>query len=138
MDYTPISEMILMGYRNLFPKDVLPNYRKLVENCWQNDPNDCPQSVELISIMHLAMCDMKKQLDEVEEADMSSTVKHFEELSHKDPVDNIFDVAKYCYKMDEYRKAMTWYEMAAEKRNANAAYEIAQIFIYGITVKRLR
>lgn len=136
VDDASISEMVLMGYRNLFPKDVLPSYRKLVENCWKNDPDDRPESVELVSIIHFVMCDMKKQFNEVEEADMPSAVKHFGKLSHKDPVDNIFDVAKYCYKMGEYRKAMTWYEMAAEKGNANAVYEIAQMFMYGIHVKQ--
>ncbi|CEG67485.1 hypothetical protein RMATCC62417_03910 [Rhizopus microsporus] len=136
VDNASISKMVLMGYRNLFPKDVLPSYRKLVENCWKNDPDDRPESVELISIMHLVMCDMKKQLGKVEEPDMSSAVKHFGKLNHKDPVNNIFDVAKYCYKMGKYRKAMAWYEMAAEKGNANAVYEIAQMFMYGITVKQ--
>ncbi|ORE12157.1 kinase-like protein, partial [Rhizopus microsporus var. microsporus] len=52
VDNASISEMVLMGYRNLFPKDVLPSYRKLVENCWQNDPDDRPKSIELLSIMH--------------------------------------------------------------------------------------
>lgn len=90
VDDKSISEMVLMGYRNLFSKKrVLPSYRKLVENCWRNDRDDRPESVELISIMYLVMCDMKKQSGKVEEADMSSTVKHFGELSHKSPVDNL-------------------------------------------------
>ncbi|CEI92256.1 hypothetical protein RMCBS344292_06523 [Rhizopus microsporus] len=135
-DVATISEMILMGYRNFFPKDVLPSYRKLVENCWQNDPDDRPESVELSSIILCIMRDMKEKFGEVEEADVSSTVKHVEELNHKDPADNIFDVAKHCYKMGEYRKAKIWCEMAAEKGNANAAYETAQMFTYEIYVKQ--
>ncbi|CAO3688007.1 unnamed protein product [Rhizopus microsporus] len=127
VDNASISEMVPIGYRSLFPQDVLRSYRKPVENCWQNDPDDRPNSVEIISIMRFFMCDMKKKFGEVEEVDMPSTVKYFGELSHKYPVDNIFDVAK---------KAMAWYEMAAEKGNANAVYEIAQMFMYEIIVKQ--
>ncbi|PHZ15732.1 HCP-like protein [Rhizopus microsporus ATCC 52813] len=135
-DAALIKECVLGGYRDLFPPDTLPSYRKLIENCWQHDPNDRPDSIGLLGFIHAVKHDMKKQLGEVEEASIPNIIKHPGKLNHKDPADNLFDVAKYCFKMGEYGKARTWYEMAAEKGSASAAYEVAQMYMYGIGVEQ--
>lgn len=135
-DTALIKECVLGGYRNLFPLDTPPSYRKLIENCWQHDPNDRPDSIGLLGFIHAIKHDMKKQLGEVEKADIPNIVKHPGKFNHEDPADNLFDVAKYCFKMGEYGKARMWYEIAAEKGSASASYEIAQMYMYGIGVEQ--
>lgn len=131
-----LKECVLGGSRNLFPLNTLPHYRKFIETCWQHDPNDRPDSIGLLGFIHAVKHDVKKQLGEVEEADMPNIVKHPGKFKHEDPADNLFDVAKYCFNMGDYGKAKAWYEMAAKKGSANAAYDIAQMYMYGVGVKQ--